>query len=345
MTNEELRNALALLASQNSKLLGKPKRDNWDKFAVFAPLLTGLIITITGLYITHRFETVQKQNEAKKIEAEKRAAAEADKVRNEITAREHQWQQRLDRTELLNKFIPYLAGTDQQASMAIVAISITGDSDLMEAVSRMVPSKGVKEGLSQVAAKGPTEEIRAKASTTLNLLETLSRAASAKNEKDSIGGRAVQIALEELKRGVKENPPGSNRGPQIDRYNQFANIPVGSPWAGSFVCWCYGQAVAKGAELPIKLSPSFQLTEQALVAAGRWRPNNSAYTPKPGDLVLFEWKPMQWHGGILVDVDQSRVYTVEGNTSPTDDSRQAEAVAGKARSRDLVKGFGDMSFQ
>src|SRR5438477_9329640 len=114
MTNEELRNALALLASQNSKLLGKPKRDNWDKFAVFAPLLTGLIITITGLYITHRFETVQKQNEAKKIEAEKRAAAEADRVRNEITAREHQWQKRLDRTELLNKFIPYLAGTDQQ---------------------------------------------------------------------------------------------------------------------------------------------------------------------------------------------------------------------------------------
>jgi hypothetical protein len=61
--------------------------------------------------------------------------------------------------------------------------------------------------------------------------------------------------------------------------------------------------------------------------------------------VIFEWRPNEWHGGILVDVDESRVYTVEGNTSPTDDSRQAEAVAGKARSRDLVKGFGDMSFQ
>ena len=84
MTNEELRSALALVASQNSKLLAKPKRNAWDKLSLFAPLMTGLIITITSLYITHRFETVQKENEARKTESERKAAAEEKKLRDEM---------------------------------------------------------------------------------------------------------------------------------------------------------------------------------------------------------------------------------------------------------------------
>jgi hypothetical protein len=345
MTNEELKRALSLLASQNSKLLAKPRRDRWDKFSLFTPLVTGLVITLTSLYITHRFETVQKRNEAEKAAAERKATVEEKKLRDEIAARDQAWQQRLARTELLNKFIPYLAGTDKQASMAIVAISITGDSDLMDAVSRMVPSQGVKEGLSQVAAKGPTEEIRNKASTTLNLLETLSRAAASAKNPESLRSRALQVALGELKRGVKEEPPGSNRGADIDKYNQSVNLPAGTPWSGSFVCWCYAQAVSKGAQLPMKLTASFQTIEQALVAAGRWKPRDSGYAPQQGDLVIFERKPQQWHGGIVVSVDESYVYTIEGNTTPDDDSRQAEAVAGKARPRNLVEGFGDMNFE
>ena len=35
--------------------------------------------------------------------------------------------------------------------------------------------------------------------------------------------------------GTREQPPGSNRGSSIDRWNRQAGVPVGSPWCMSFV--------------------------------------------------------------------------------------------------------------
>jgi hypothetical protein len=333
MTNEELKHALALVASQNAKLLSKPKRDAWDKISLFAPLITGLVITCTGLWITHRFDQIQKESDGRK------QAADAL-----VAQREREWQNRLSRTELLNKFMPYLTGTDQQSSMAIVAISITGDADLMDAVSKMVPSKGVKEGLTQVAAKGPTEEIRNKASTTLNLLETMNRAPEIPDSERSLRLRALKVALGELRRGVKEDPPGSNRGPDVDKYNRFAGVPDGTAWSGSFIYWCYAQAAGDPAKMPVKLGAAFKMVQQRLVESKRWHPKESDYKPQSGDLAIFELSPNNLHGGIVVNADDAWVYTVEGNTTPSNDSSQAEAVAGKAQPYSLVKGYGDMNF-
>src|SRR5712691_10306265 len=36
-------------------------------------------------------------------------------------------------------------------------------------------------------------------------------------------------------KGVSEQPPGSNRGREIDAWNIGAGVPVGSPWCMSFV--------------------------------------------------------------------------------------------------------------
>ncbi len=355
MTNEQLREALALLASQQKKLIEKPKRDFWDKFSIFAPLITGLVITGTSLYITDKIQSAQKvaadrkegtekAAAALKAEADRKASEVARKLHEETAAREKEYQLRLARTELLNKFIPYLAGKDEEVSMAIVAISITGDSELMDAVARMTPGKGVQSGLALVASKGPTEEIRTRASATLNLIETVSRAVPTKGIQ-TLGERALEIALGELKRGVKEEPPDSNRGERIDVYNRAAGFSEsGIPWSGSFVFWCYTQALKKGTTLPVKLSASWRATEHSLKEAGRWKPQGSGYEPKPGDLAIFEWTTDSFHGGIVAGVDGDKVYTIEGNTSPDDKSRNGDSVAGKVSTKNRVKGYGDMNF-
>ncbi|RMG16177.1 MAG: hypothetical protein D6731_06850 [Planctomycetota bacterium] len=57
--------------------------------------------------------------------------------------------------------------------------------------------------------------------------------------------QAVQVAREELARGVRERPRGSNRGPRIDRYARSAGMPVGGAWCGHFVAYCYAEAARR----------------------------------------------------------------------------------------------------
>src|SRR5262245_53770132 len=61
-----------------------------------------------------------------------------------------------------------------------------------------------------------------------------------------IAQEAIKVGLGEV--GVKEEPPGSNRGPQVDEYLKAsgnANPPgkkEGNQWCLSFVYWCFDQA-------------------------------------------------------------------------------------------------------
>ena len=42
--------------------------------------------------------------------------------------------------------------------------------------------------------------------------------------------------------GTVEEPPGSNRGPEIDEWNEAAGIPLGSPWCAAFASAMYDHA-------------------------------------------------------------------------------------------------------
>jgi len=59
-----------------------------------------------------------------------------------------------------------------------------------------------------------------------------------------LAGKALQIGLEELRRGVKEKPDGSNRGERIDLYTGCkADAGVKGPaWCAYFVSWCIDKA-------------------------------------------------------------------------------------------------------
>lgn len=118
--------------------------------------------------------------------------------------------------------------------------------------------------------------------------------------------------------GKKEEPLGSNRGPEVNAYLSAAGIPPDwgaaddRPWCAAFVTWVFKKA---------GWTPPF--SNPALV--NNWyvwaqNPASKSFvtsTPQPGDLVLFNQNtgsPEDDHIGFVVSVNGDNLVTIEGNS-------------------------------
>lgn len=143
----------------------------------------------------------------------------------------------------------------------------------------------------------------------------------------SVREAALRRALSYV--GVKENPPGSNRGVLIDRWLRSAgiNVPPGAPWCMAFVHAMYAY---------------FGVTLGGYASVGffeEWARKNGELVTRPfrGDIVCYDWGSDGWpdHVGIVVRVLALRwrnrvfagyVKTVEGNTAVGNDSNGGEVM-------------------
>ena len=139
--------------------------------------------------------------------------------------------------------------------------------------------------------------------------------------------KLIKIASDEVGYLEKKSP--------TDLYNKYKNAgdnnftkyasdlvkEVGSPftngvpWCVIFAVWClvkaYGKDEAKRLIIDWTTSCGALLTE--FKRAGRFDKS-----PRVGDLIIFEWKTgkqLNRHTGIVYKVDDTYVYTIEGNTS------------------------------
>ncbi|MEP0814529.1 MAG: CHAP domain-containing protein [bacterium] len=157
----------------------------------------------------------------------------------------------------------------------------------------------------------------------------------------TLAEKAVEIAIGYI--GVKESPPGSNRGPQVDRFLAATGLS-GAPWCAAFVFAVYQEA-AKALQAP---NPFADIKEPARAFAYReWgRRHNCVVKEKgdqknhhyaPGMLVVFDFS----HIGIVEkDLGDGTVQTIEGNTDAKG-SRTGGQVMRKIRqlkSGDVVVG-------
>lgn len=126
--------------------------------------------------------------------------------------------------------------------------------------------------------------------------------------------------------------------------NQGNGISYGYYWCASFVNWCLRQAgvsreASAGAEI------SCQRWIAACSDAGIYKIRGS-YIPQSGDMIFFRDKGSSLsstHIGLVLYVDGGNVYTVEGNTSFTNDySSDGEYVALKhyPLDSDYIVGYG-----
>ena len=136
------------------------------------------------------------------------------------------------------------------------------------------------------------------------------------------------VAIAKTQIGVMEEPPGSNRGKQVDKYHQSVglNPSAGNPWCMAFVYWCFMEASVKlGVTNPaIKLAHCLnvwksanKLTYAKQVTAERAKKDWKLV--KPGMIFILEISPLTraGHTGVVESVNYMTgiMTTIEGNSN------------------------------
>ena len=145
-------------------------------------------------------------------------------------------------------------------------------------------------------------------------------------------GKVLEVASKEV--GVREEPPGSNRGPRVDEYLRSVKLdPAGGSfaWCAAFVYWCFEQAaVSLGRDNPV------------ICTAGvldHWRRAQQVGIPRvaaaeaiddpgrvrPGMIFVLDAGGGAGHTGLVESVQGGRLVTIEGNTND-DGSREGIGV-------------------
>ncbi len=135
----------------------------------------------------------------------------------------------------------------------------------------------------------------------------------------AIGRAALAAAIGELKAGAGEIG-GNNAGPWVKKYLAPAGLDKGNSWCASFVSWCYLQASGGNTtSMPFPYDPGARSLLQRFKDLGWTQEPQSGYQPQPGDIVVW-WRVQltgwQGHVGLVHQVQDGMLYTIEGNRSP-----------------------------
>ena len=121
--------------------------------------------------------------------------------------------------------------------------------------------------------------------------------------------------------GVKEDPLGSNRGPQVDRYLKSVGAPLGSPWCAAFVYFCFQQA-STGLGQPNPVIRTGSVLEHWNRAGSTGIPrlgrDECMVTPslvKPGMIFIITHPNGTGHCGLVESVTGTLLTSIEGNTN------------------------------
>jgi len=127
-------------------------------------------------------------------------------------------------------------------------------------------------------------------------------------------GSAHALRWAQAQNGTKELPAGSNRGPEISRWQRsFASWLVGQPWCGVFIGVAlrdYGGV--RG--LTARVAAVAYIEDDARAGRNGFRSWHSARAGKPGDAVVLFGRGV--HAELIVARHSWGYETIGGNTSP-----------------------------
>jgi lysophospholipase L1-like esterase len=99
----------------------------------------------------------------------------------------------------------------------------------------------------------------------------------------TLGESAAAFAIEEWRKGVREDSPGSNRSPRIDEYRRGMGAP-GDPWCAWGFCYSAYAVLGRGEILPHAYTGSVA----EIIRTGRFHERGDGYLPKRGDGAVWE---------------------------------------------------------
>ncbi len=137
---------------------------------------------------------------------------------------------------------------------------------------------------------------------------------------------AINYATTQI--GVLEDPLGSNRGPVVDQYQQAIglNLEAGKPgyyWCVAFTYYCYQQAaITCGLSCNPHIKTAGALdhwnkvkTNPGITRISRTQAIADPSLIKPGALFIIDYGNGLGHTGIVTEIAQGRLVTIEGNTN------------------------------
>lgn len=163
---------------------------------------------------------------------------------------------------------------------------------------------------------------------------------------------AIDFAVTQI--GVMENPLGSNRGPQVDGYLSAVGLnPAGGSfaWCVAFTHFCYKKAAENlGLQNPhIKTAGVLDHWNKAGTKSKVVRVTNAKAVAdpgrvKPGSLFIIDLGQGLGHSGMVIEVANGRLVTIEGNTNDNGSRNGIGVFQRDARKISKInKGFIDYS--
>ncbi len=156
--------------------------------------------------------------------------------------------------------------------------------------------------------------------------------------------KAVEIAASQI--GVVEQPPLSNRGPQVDEYLKSVGLnPAGHhySWCAAFVYWSFQQAAQQLGIINPLYKTAGVLDHWANARCIKILKLTALANPAliiPGSIFIIDHGGGLGHTGMVESVNGGNLTTIEGNTNPGQ-SREGYGVFRLTRRKigDISKGF------
>lgn len=133
----------------------------------------------------------------------------------------------------------------------------------------------------------------------------------------------VSLAIQQV---GYQSPNGYNKfAEQLDAVDYFNGKKNGYNWCAIFVNWLFFKQYGKSLALKMLYEPtSNNYAAGCTEGFNYFRQNGAAFNyPQVGDQIFFGTVGNCYHTGLVVQVTQDKVYTVEGNTRPSDNTVQA----------------------
>lgn len=146
-----------------------------------------------------------------------------------------------------------------------------------------------------------------------------------------LSDKAVSIAISQI--GEEEKPRGSNWGHPVQDYLALVGINFPASWCMAFMYWCFdGAAKQLGAQNPLLKTGG---------VLHQWNDIDKVFkaaTPQEGSIFIMDFGGGLGHTGIVENVKDGWLHTIEGNTNDTG-SREGYEVCRKIRNQLKCLGF------